>query len=72
MNRMLTGQLTNRLIAFKRLVLQPHSCWPKTERVKRGAEVAAFGPFMQFRGCQKCAFAPSFSPEKLQIRELRL
>ena len=55
-----------------RLVLQPHSCWPKTERARRGAEVTAFGPFMQFRGCSKCAFAPSFSPEKLQIRELRL
>ena len=54
------------------LILQPHSCWPKTERIKRGAEVAASGPFMQFRGCSKCAFAPSFSPEKLQIRELRL
>ena len=54
------------------LILQPHSCWPKTERARRGAEVTAFGPFMQFRGCSKCAFAPSFSPEKLQIRELRL
>ena len=41
-------------------------------RARRGAEVTAFGPFMQFRGCSKCAFAPSFSPEKLQIRELRL
>ena len=57
---------------LRSLVLQPHSCWPKTERARRGAEVTAFGPFMQFRGCSKCAFAPSFSPEKLQIRELRL
>ena len=57
---------------FESLVLQPHSCWPKTERAKRGAEVAALGPFIQFRGCSECAFAPSFSPEKLQIRELRL
>ena len=54
------------------LILQPHSCWPKTERARRGAEVTALGPFMQFRGCSKCAFAPSLSPEKLQIRELRL
>ena len=54
------------------LVLQPHSCWPETERAKRGEEVTAFKPFIQFRGCSKYSFAPSFSPEKLQIRELRL
>lgn len=54
------------------LVLQPHSCWLKTERAKRGAEVTAFEPLIQFRGGSKCAFAPSFYPEKMQIRELRL
>ena len=48
-----------------RLILQPHSCLPKTEGAKGGAEVTALKPFIQFRGCSKCAFAPSFSPEKL-------